>query len=134
MKRTLILLLTILLTRMFCFSKTTLNQTENDSIVCISIQDIKYANLIFAEHNKLMKDNILLSQQIENYKTLTNTLVQVDSLRIEQLNEYSILNQNYQERIEDLNKQIKKKNKTLLIWQIGGITVSTSLLLFLLFK
>lgn len=134
MKRTLILLLTILLTRMFCFSKTTLNQTENDSIVCISIQDIKYANLIFAEHNKLMKDNILLSQQIENYKTLTNTLVQVDSLRIEQLNEYSVLNQNYQERIEDLNKQIKKKNKTLLIWQIGGITVSTSLLLFLLFK
>lgn len=134
MKRTLILLLTILLTKMFCFSKTTLNQTENDSIVCISIQDIKYANLIFAEHNKLMKDNILLSQQIENYKTLTNTLVQVDSLRIEQLNEYSILNQNYQERIEDLNKQIKKKNKTLLIWQIGGITVSTSLLLFLLFK
>ena len=134
MKRTLILLLTILLTRMFCFSKTTLNQTENDSIVCVSIQDIKYANLIFAEHNKLMKDNILLSQQIENYKTLTNTLVQVDSLRIEQLNEYSILNQNYQERIEDLNKQIKKKNKTLLIWQIGGITVSTSLLLFLLFK
>lgn len=81
-----------------------------------------------------MKDNILLSQQIENYKTLTNTLVQVDSLRIEQLNEYSILNQNYQERIEDLNKQIKKKNKTLLIWQIGGITVSTSLLLLLLFK
>ena len=134
MKRTLILLLTILLTKMFCFSKTTLNQTENDSIVCISIQDIKYANLIFAEHNKLMKDNILLSQQIENYKTLTNTLVQVDSLRIEQLNEYSILNQNYQERIEDFNKQIKKKNKTLLIWQIGGITVSTSLLLFLLFK
>lgn len=134
MKRTLILLLTILLTKMFCFSKTTLNQTENDSIVCISIQDIKYANLIFAEHNKLMKDNILLSQQIENYKTLTNTLVQVDSLRIEQLNEYSILNQNYQERIEDLNKHIKKKNKTLLIWQIGGITVSTSLLLFLLFK
>ena len=111
-----------------------MNQTENDSIVCISIQDIKYANLIFAEHNKLMKDNILLSQQIENYKTLTNTLVQVDSLRIEQLNEYSILNQNYQERIEDLNKNIKKKNKTLLIWQIGGITVSTSLLLFLLFK
>lgn len=111
-----------------------MNQTENDSIVCVSIQDIKYANLIFAEHNKLMKDNILLSQQIENYKTLTNTLVQVDSLRIEQLNEYSILNQNYQERIEDLNKQIKKKNKTLLIWQIGGITVSTSLLLFLLFK
>ena len=111
-----------------------MNQTENDSIVCISIQDIKYANLIFAEHNKLKKDNILLSQQIENYKTLTNTLVQVDSLRIEQLNEYSILNQNYQERIEDLNKKIKKKNKTLLIWQIGGITVSTSLLLFLLFK
>ena len=122
------------MTPLFCFSKTTLNQTENDSIVCISIQDIKYANLIFAEHNKLMKDNILLSQQIENYKTLTNTLVQVDSLRIEQLNEYSVLNQNYQERIEDLNKQIKKKNKTLLIWQIGGITVSTSLLLFLLFK
>lgn len=109
-------------------------QTENDSIVYVSIQDIKYANLIFAEHKKLMQDNILLSQQVENYKTLTNTLVQVDSLRIEQLNEYSVLNQNYQERIKDLSKEIKKKNKNLLIWQIGGITVSTGLLLFLIFK
>ena len=111
-----------------------MNPIEQDSIVYVTTQDIKYANLIFIEHKKLTKDNALLLNQIENYKDLTNTLTQVDSLRLKQIEEYSALNDKYQLQIESLNKDIKKKNKTLLYWEIGGITVSTGLLLFLLLK
>lgn len=90
--------------------------------------------MIFIEHKKLIKDNALLLNQIENYKDLTNTLTQVDSLRLKQIKEYSTLNENYQLQIESLNKDIKKNNKTLLCWKIGGITISSGLLLFLLLK
>ena len=134
MKRTLILLLIIMLARISAFSSTTSNLIEQDSIVYVTTQDIKYANLIFIEHKKLIKDNALLLNQIENYKDLTNTLTQVDSLRLRQIEEYSVLNDKYQLQIKSLNKDIKKKNKTLLCWEIGGITVSTGLLLFLLLK
>ena len=134
MKKTLILLLLTMLVRISAFSSTTLNPIEQDSIVYVTTQDIKYANLIFIEHKKLIKDNALLLNQIENYKDLTNTLTQVDSLRLKQIEEYSALNDKYQLQIESLNKDIKKKNKTLLYWEIGGITVSTGLLLFLLLK
>lgn len=113
---------------------TTSNLIEQDSIVYVTTQDIKYTNLIFIEHKKLIKDNALLLNQIENYKDLTNTLTQVDSLRLRQIKEYSTLNENYQLQIESLNKDIKKKNKTLLCWKIGGITISSGLLLFLLLK
>ena len=82
----------------------------------------------------MAKDNTLLLNQIENYKDLTSTLTQVDSLRLMQIEEYSALNDNYQLQIESLNKDIKKNNRTLLYWKIGGITVSTGLLLFMLLK
>lgn len=134
MKRTLILLLIIMLARISAFSLNTSNLIEQDSIVYVTTQDIKYTNLIFIEHKKLIKDNALLLNQIENYKDLTNTLTQVDSLRLKQIKEYSTLNENYQLQIESLNKDIKKKNKTLLCWKIGGITISSGLLLFLLLK
>ena len=134
MKRTLILLLIIMLARISAFSSTTSNLIEQDSIVYVTTQDIKYANLIFIENKKLIKDNALLLNQIENYKDLTNTLTQVDSLRLRQIEEYSVLNDKYQLQIKSLNKDIKKKNKTLLCWEIGGITVSTGLLVFLLLK
>ena len=134
MKRTLILLLIIMLARISAFSLNTSNLIEQDSIVYVTTQDIKYTNLIFIEHKKLIKDNALLLNQIKNYKDLTNTLTQVDSLRLKQIKEYSTLNENYQLQIESLNKDIKKKNKTLLCWKIGGITISSGLLLFLLLK
>lgn len=123
-----------MLARISAFSLTTSNLIEQDSIVYVTTQDIKYTNLIFIEHKKLIKDNALLLNQIENYKDLTNTLTQVDSLRLRQIKEYSTLNENYQLQIESLNKDIKKKNKTLLCWKIGGITISSGLLLFLLLK
>lgn len=117
---------------MLVFSLTTSNLTNQDSIV--SNQDIKYANLIFIEHQKLSQDNILLTQQIENYKDLVTNLELTDSLRVQQISEYSTINQNYKQEINSLTNSIKQKDKSLLFWKIGGITLSASLLILLLVK
>ena len=134
MKRTLIALLIMMLVRITCFSSTTSIQTELDSIVSVSTSDLKYANLIFVEHSKLLKENSLLYQQIGNYIELNKQLTQVDSLRLQQLTEYNKLNHSYVTQVEALNRKVKEKNKAIRCWQIGGITVSVGLVLFLLLK
>ena len=134
MKRMLIVLLIMMLVRIMCFSVTTSITTDPDSTVLITASDLKYANLIFVEHDKLLKENTLLYQQVENYIDLNNQQVKVDSLRIQQISEYNKLNQNYANQINVLNKEVKKKNRAIKYWQIGGITVSVGLLLFLLLK
>jgi len=133
MKRISIVLLIMMLARITCFSSTTLTPTEQDSIV-VSTSDLKYANLIFVEHNKLLNENALLHNQIKNYIDLNKQLVQVDSLRIQQLYEYNKLSQSYVNQIDALNEEVKKKNRAIRYWQIGGITVSVGLILFLLLK
>lgn len=60
--------------------------------------------------------------------------MRLDSLRVEQIGEYDKLTKSYATQIEQLNKDIKKKNVELKAWQIGGITVSVGLILFLLLK
>ena len=107
---------------------------EQDSTVLVTTSDLKYANLIFVEHDKLLKENSLLYQQVGNYMDLNRQLVQVDSLRLHQISEYNKLNQSYVNQIDALNKEVKKKNKTIRYWQIGGVTVSIGLVLFLLLK
>lgn len=134
MKKTLIVLLIMILTRIMCFSSTTSITTESDSTVSVTTSDLKYANLIFVEHDKLLKENSLLYQQVGNYADLNRQLVQVDSLRLQQISEYNKLNQSYVIQIDALNKEVKKKNKTIRYWQIGGVTVSIGLVVFLLLK
>lgn len=129
MKRILIILITILLTKTLSFSTTISNQIEIDSIV--STSDIKYANLIFIEHDKLLKENSLLYKQLNNYIVLNSQLEQTDSLRIKQIEE---LNRIYSIQVENLNKEIHKQNKVIKCWKIGGITISAGLILLLLLK
>lgn len=123
-----------MLVRIIGFSSNTLILTESDSIVSITTSDLKYANLIFVEHNKLLRENNLFKNQLENYKILNNHLEQVDSLRQQQIGEYQGLNQSYILQIENLNKDIQNKNRAILGWKIGSITVSAGLVLFLLLK
>lgn len=131
MKRTWILLFLTILTRICCFSENISQQISQDSIVYVTAQEIKYANLIFIEHQRLTTDNILLEKQIDYYKSINNNLVKVDSLRVQQLND---LDTSYLTHIQMLNNEIKKKDKSLKGWKIGGITISAGLFLFLLLK
>lgn len=127
MKRILILLGIMILTKIMSFSENISNPTGKDSTVLVTASDLKYANLIFVEHKKLLTENSLLYSQIDNLVNLNLQLEQIDSLRIKQIEEYSILTNN-------LNKELKKKQNTLKYWQIGGITVGVSLLLLFLLK
>lgn len=134
MKRIVILFLTILLVRTMCFSSNTSEVTRQDSIVSITSDQLKYANLIFVEHKKLLEENGLLYQQVQNYRIKTDYLLKMDSLRVMQISNYQHINKTYVTQIENLNKAIKKKDRAVTCWKIGGITVSIGLVLFLFLK
>lgn len=134
MKRITILFLTILLVRTICFSSNTSEAIRQGSIVSITSDQLKYTNLIFIEHKKLLEENKLLLQQVQNYKVKTNYLLTTDSLRVAQISNYKLINREYSIQIENLNKTIKKKDRAVTCWKIGGITVSIGLILFLILK
>lgn len=134
MKRITILFLTILLVRTICFSSNTSEAIRQGSIVSITSDQLKYTNLIFIEHKKLLEENKLLLQQVQNYKVKTDYLLTTDSLRVAQISNYKLMNREYSIQIENLNKTIKKKDRAVTCWKIGGITVSIGLILFLILK
>lgn len=115
-KKLLITLSIIMLTVTTSFSAT----IYNDTVISITPIQLKQTNLIFAEHQKLLKENKLLLKQLNNYKNDNALLIKADSLRCMQVEAYK-------------NLSVSKK-RTLLYWQVGGITVSTTLLLLFLFK
>ena len=126
--------LLVLLVRIMSFSQTTSNKIEQDSTVLITSDQLKRTNLIFIEHEKLLKENALLYKQLDNYKVSNDLLVQTDSLRKKEIAEYKLLTESFNAEIKKLNKEIKRKDKRLLSWKIGGITISSGLLLWLLLK
>lgn len=134
MKRITILFLTILLVRTICFSSNTSAAIRLGSTVSITSDQLKYTNLIFIEHKKLLEENKLLLQQVQNYKVKTNYLLTTDSLRVAQISNYKLINREHSIQIENLNKTIKKKDRAVTCWKIGGITVSIGLILFLILK
>ncbi len=100
----------------------------------ITPNQLKEANLIFVEHQKLLRENDLLFKQISNYKLDNELLLKTDSLRTLQLRNYEGLTESYSLKIEQLNKEIKRKNNALLVWKVGGVTVGVGLLVWLLLK
>lgn len=134
MKKIVTLLLTILLTTTICFSQTTSAETSPDSIVFITSEQLKYANLIFVEHEKLLTENSLLNFKINNLQSKLKLSETLDSLRLYQISQYKGINNTYALQINDLNRSISKKDKTILGLKIGCITVSVGIVLLLLLK
>ena len=134
MKRIATLLLAILLTTTICFSQTTSVETNPDSIVSVTSEQLKYANLIFVEHEKLLIENSLLNTQIRNYQSKLKLAEETDSLRLSQISQYKGINEAYSLQIRELNKSLSKKDKTILGLKIGCVTVSAGIILLLLLK
>lgn len=134
MKKIVTLLLTILLTTTTCFSQTTSTETNPDSIVSITSEQLKYANLIFVEHEKLLTENNLLNSKINSLQDKLKIAEDVDSLRLYQISQYKGINNAYALQIQDLNRSISKKDKTILGLKIGCVTVSVGVVLLLLLK
>lgn len=134
MKKLFVLLLITLSVMTTSFSQSISNGTKKDSIVSITSAQLKETNLIFAEHKKLLTENALLKEQIDNYKEENKYLLKADSLRVSQLMNYKSLTDSYTSKINFLNKEINRKNRVINTWKIGGITVSIGLIAWLLLK
>lgn len=132
MRRLLVLLSIIPLATTISSSQSTSNGTKKDTIVSITSAQLKETNLIFAEHKKLLTENALLKEQVQNYKEENNILLKTDSLRVLQIMNYKNITNSYSAQINSLNKEIKKKKKVINAWKIGGITVSVGLITWLL--
>ena len=134
MKKNITMFLLTLLMTTTCFSQTILTETKKDSTVLITSEQLKRTNLIFVEHEALLKSNSLLSQQLINYKLSNDLLLKTDSIRKIEIDNYKLLTESFNSKINTLNKKIKQKDKVILTLKIGGITVSSGLLLWLLLK
>ena len=134
MKKFVMLFFLILSVTTTCFSQNILVKENNDTIVLITPKQLKETNLIFIEHRKLLKENDLLFKQISNYKLDNELLIRTDSIRTLQLKNYGRLAESYSFKIDQLNEEIRKKNNTLLVWKVGGVTVGVGLLVWLLLK
>lgn len=134
MKKIVTLLLTILLTTTTCFSQTISHDIKSDTIVSITSEQLKYANLIFVEHEKLLTENDLLNTKINSLQGKLKISESVDSLRLSQISQYKGMNDAYALQIQDLNRSISRKDKTILGLKIGCVTVSVGVVLLLLLK
>ena len=134
MRRLVILLSAILLLTITCSSQNISIQTVPDSTVSITCKQLKYANLIFNEHSKLLKENNLLFQQIDELNHIITIYDEIDNNREQQIIQYQNINSAYELQVQKLNKDIKRKKNTILGISIGGVTVTAGLLLFILLK
>lgn len=90
--------------------------------------------MIFNEHKMLLEENELQHQLIHTYMKKTDLLQEkVDTLcLINNLNKEIISDQ--QNNINNLQKEIKSKSKTIKGLTIGGVCVTLGLALFLILK
>lgn len=135
MIKSLVLSFSLMIAPVMCYSSTTSIPKNQDSIPSyqVNVEDIKYANLIFAEHAKLLKENPLLYEQIQNYQRANSLLIKSDSINKNNIIELRKINNAYSNKISNLDEQIRKEKETLKYWRIGGVTVSVALLMMLLF-
>lgn len=93
MKRLAVLLIISLFTTIPCFSQNILN----DSVYVMTAEELKYVNLIFAEHEYLTKRTDILEKEVSN---LTETVTILDEI-----------NRNNAETISQQETRIKKLKK-----------------------
>ena len=103
----------------------------NDSLILLTSNQLKHTNLIFAEHEMLLKKVDLLESQTQHYKELIKNYDYNDSLSSELLEANKIY---YLGKIATINETIKKEKKKRKIYQLGtfgSISIAILALIFL---
>ena len=100
-----------------------------DSLVLISLPQLKQTNLIFLEHRKLKTTNELLNEQLKNFYVLNKEQERIDSLQKKQLITFSQVVQTQNVEIEDLKETIDKQKRRSKVknYIIGGALTVTIL-------
>lgn len=91
---------------------------------------MKHTNLIFAEHEMLLKKTDLLESQIQHYKEVVDNCEETDSIN---QNLLSLNKEYYETHIQNLNSQLKKTTKKKNLYKVGAIG-SLALFIFALIK
>jgi len=74
--------------------------------------------LIFAEHSKLSKENVLLKSQIVNLEKIDSIWVHTDSIRREQISNYATVVKQQEDKLKKVKKWSSFKD-----YVIGGLSI-----------
>ena len=105
----------------------------NDSLIVITPKQLQTTNLIFLEHEKLLKTDSLYKKQLDDITKVINTYNKMDSIQKHQIESYSDELKKYNKELNTLTKKNSKMSK----WNkvknfiIGGLGIGliTSLIL-----
>lgn len=129
MRRYVILLVISLLTTIASFSQNTYPKNINDSLVVITAEQLKQANLIFLEHSYLLNENSVLREEVFTQDKLILNYHKMDSINkgriITLTNQVDFANN----KVEKLNKQLN--NHKVYFW-VGGTALVASIIAFFL--
>lgn len=101
-----------------CISQNTYKVSVEDSMIVITPTQLKQTNLIFNEHNKLLKENKILNGIISDYSKIVVSYKTLDSLNNTKIS-------NYQQEIDKTKETLKKSKfwNRVKTWTICGISL-----------
>ena len=102
--------------------------SQDTSRITITSDQLRTANLIFAEHKEYSQLVPLIRQENANLQTINKTWERTDSIKTSQINQQYKMIEKQNENIDKLKKSIKVRNT------VTGVSLITALLCLLLNK
>ena len=100
--------------------------SQDTSKITITSDQLRTANLIFAEHKEFSRLVPLIQQENANLQIINKTWERTDSIKTSQINQQYKMIEKQNENIDKLKKSIKVRNT------VTGISLITALLCLLL--
>ena len=100
--------------------------SQDTSRITITSDQLRTANLIFAEHKEFSRLVPLIQQENSNLQTINKTWERTDSIKTSQINQQYKMIEKQNENIDKLKKSIKVRNT------VTGVSLITALLCLLL--
>lgn len=100
--------------------------SQDTSKITITSDQLRTANLIFAEHKEFSRLVPLIQQENTNLQTINKTWERTDSIKTSQINQQYKMIEKQNENIDKLKKSIKVRNT------VTGVSLITALLCLLL--
>ena len=126
------ILLLSLLTPTVCSSQTTYPVIVNDSLILLTSSQLKHTNLIFAEHQMLLKKVDLLESQTQQYKLLVSNYEENDSVNKRLL---EVQKEYYIGRLSSLKENLYNESKKKSLYKYGMFgTIGAAILAIIFVK
>lgn len=100
--------------------------SQDTSKITITSDQLRTANLIFAEHKEYSQLVPLIQQENANLQIINKTWERTDSIKTSQINQQYKMIEKQNENIDKLKKSIKVRNT------VTGVSLITALLCLLL--